>query len=70
MEYAGSCQIFEAFSKFLHRLVSQNKDSNNLYHYLEDFFLAGRSHTNECADLMASFSKICSSLSVPIAEKK
>ena len=70
MGYAGSCQIFETFSKFLHWLVSQDQDSNNLDYYLDDFFFVGRPHTNECADLMMSFSTICNSLSVPIADEK
>ena len=54
----------------MHWLVSQDQDSNNLDHYLDDFFFVGRPHTNECADLMASFSKVCNSLSVPIADEK
>jgi hypothetical protein len=70
MGYAGSCQIFETFSKFLHWLVSEDQDSNNLDHYLDDFFFVGRPHTHECADVMASFSKVCNSSSVPIADEK
>jgi hypothetical protein len=54
----------------LHWLVSQDQDSNNLDHYLDDFFFVGRPHTHERADVMASFSKICNSVSVPIADDK
>ena len=70
MGYGGSCQIFETFSKCLHWLLSQDQDSNSLDHYLDDFFFVGRLHTHECADVMASFSNICNSVSVPIADDK
>jgi hypothetical protein len=42
----------------------------DFFYYLDDFFFVGRPHTHECADVMASFSKICNSVSVPIADDK
>lgn len=65
-----SCFTFECFSKFLHHLTSEDAHSNNLDHYLDDFFFAGRQNTTECHDLMESFTRVCKRLNVPIAEEK
>ena len=70
MGYSGSCQIFEKFSTFLQWLISQDQNSLNLDHYLDDFFFCGRPQTSECEDLMSSFSKMCSMLGVPVADEK
>ena len=65
-----SCSTFEKFSTFLHWAVSDEAKSDNLDHYLDDFFFAGSADSNDCKEIMEAFSKVCSRLGVPIAEEK
>jgi hypothetical protein len=41
-----------------------------LDHYLDDFFFAGESFTQNCAKLMETFVEVCKELGVPLAEDK
>jgi hypothetical protein len=45
-----SCSKFEKFSTFLHWLTTtKESNSENLDHYLDDFFFAGKAHTKRSA---------------------
>lgn len=46
------------------------KSRSNAIHYLDDFLLAGRSTTTDCAKLMSCFCSICKDLRVPLAQEK
>jgi hypothetical protein len=45
--------------------ISANDD-----HYLDDFFFAGESNTDNCKRLMKTFDHVCERLGVPIAKEK
>ena len=66
-----SCSKFENFSTFLHWLTTtKESNSENLDHYLDDFFFAGKANSNDCQSLMTTFINICKKLQVPIADEK
>lgn len=65
-----SCSTFETFSTFLHWLTTKESNSENLDHYLDDFFFAGTANSNDCQSLMTTFVNICNKLQVPIADEK
>ncbi|KAJ8307566.1 hypothetical protein KUTeg_015650 [Tegillarca granosa] len=43
-----SCSLFEKFSTFLEWEYKKRSNCDNLKHYLDDFFLAGKPNTNQC----------------------
>ena len=45
-------------------------NSQDLDHYLDDFFFVGKPGTNDCQILMGTFYSICKRLNVPVAEEK
>jgi hypothetical protein len=53
-----SCSTFDFFSTFIHWLVNQEHCSQNLDHYLDDFFFAGESNTDNCKRLMKTFDHV------------
>jgi hypothetical protein len=59
-----------AFSTFLNWLTTKESHSENLDHYLDDFFFAGKANSNDCQSLMTAFVNICNKLRVPIADEK
>ena len=65
-----SCSTFEKFSSFLDWKARQMANSENLDHYLDDFFFGGKKNTNDCQFLMDTFQTLCSKLGVPIADDK
>ena len=65
-----SCSTFEKNSTFLHWLTTKESNSENLDHYLDDFFFAGKANSNDCQSLMTTFINICKKLQVPIADEK
>lgn len=65
-----SCALFEKFSTFLQFLVSYFTKKDSLDHYLDDFIFSGPSNSNQCSDLVYTFSRMCSLLGVPLAEEK
>jgi hypothetical protein len=65
-----SCALFEKFSTFLQWLVRYFAEKDSLDHYLDDFIFAGPNGTNNCSDLVSTFSKVCGLLGVPIANEK
>lgn len=65
-----SCSKFEKFSTFLEWALKQQAKSNDVVHYLDDFLVAGRKGTQDCANLMSIFSFICLELGVPLAHEK
>jgi hypothetical protein len=62
--------IFEKFSTALQFAVSKHGKSNNLDHYLDDFFFAGKSSTNDCLELMSAFEYVCNDIRIPINKNK
>lgn len=65
-----SCATFEKFSTFLHWAVTRETNTENLDHYLDDFFFAGEANKNDCKLLMTAFANVCLRLGVPIADEK
>ena len=65
-----SCSLFEKFSTFLDWLVKDLAKINSMDHYLDDFIFVGVYNSNQCRELVSTFSKVCSELGVPIAEEK
>lgn len=65
-----SCTKFEKFSTFLEWALKQQVKSNDVVHYLDDFLVAGRKGTQDCANLMSILSFICLELGVPLAHEK
>ncbi|VDI42631.1 Hypothetical predicted protein [Mytilus galloprovincialis] len=54
-----SCAIFEKFSTFLHWVLKSKSGSNNIDHYLDDFYFGGKSDSDECEQLMFQYDEIC-----------
>ena len=65
-----SCNLFNRFADFLEFMVKRKSHSNNLMHYLDDFFGGGKPKTDECLQLMEFFSQCMCQLNVPLAEEK
>lgn len=65
-----SCATFEQFSTFLQCAVTHETNTDNLDHYLDDFFFAGEATKNDWKNLMTVFANVCLRLGVPIADEK
>ena len=65
-----TCECWQCLAKFLNWLVSRRTGSDNIDHYLDDFFFAGESYPDKCQLLMLEFSDMCKELGAPIAQKK
>lgn len=65
-----SCSLFEKFSTFLEWVVKQRCNSEDLLHYLDDFFFGSEKDSNHCLELMQVFEQLCGELGVPIASEK
>lgn len=65
-----SCSIFEKFSTFLEFCVKNKAQLRWIIHYLDDFLMAGRRNTNECAHMLGVFKDCLHALGVPIADDK
>ena len=70
MGLSKSCAYFEKFSSFVEWAVKHDSNSQDLDHYLDDFFFVGKPGTNDCLILMGTFYSICKRLNVPVAEEK
>ena len=64
--------VAQHLKNFLHFCTGLQRESNseNLDHYLDDFFFAGKANSNDCQSLMTTFINICKKLQVPIADVK
>lgn len=69
MGLSESCAYFEKLSTFIEHAVKSETGSNDIDHYLDDFYFAGKD-TNACEYLMKTFKQICCQLKIPIAEEK
>lgn len=47
MGLTQSCSYFETFSSFLEWAIKKESNSENIDHYLDDFFFAGQSGTED-----------------------
>ena len=65
-----SCSTFENFSTFLQFELKRRTTSQNIDHYLDDFFFAGSPSSNSCQYLMDLFTELCNEVGVPIADDK
>lgn len=65
-----SCRCWESLASFLNWLTKKRAGSENIDHYLDDFFFAGPPHSSHCSELMLEFSKLCQELMIPIAQEK
>lgn len=65
-----SCATFEQFSTFLQWAVTHETNTDNLDHYLDDFFFTGEATKNDWKNLMTVFANVCLRLGVPIADEK
>ena len=54
----------------MHWLTTKESNSENLDHYLDDFFFAGKAYSNDCQSLITTFVNICNKLQVPFADEK
>ena len=70
MGLSQSCNYFEKFSTFLEWAVKSESNSQDIDHYLDDFFFVGAAGTSDCEVLMKTFSNVCTNLNVPIAVEK
>ena len=64
-----SCAVFERFSTFLQACCTRVAGTQNILHYLDDFFFVGQSAA-ECEHMMRCFMAICERFGVPIAHDK
>ena len=65
-----SCVTFERFSTFLEYCARKVAKSDNILHYLDDFFFAGCADSSDCARALRSFQVICKKFGVPLASDK
>lgn len=69
MGCSESCSYFEKFSTFIEWVVKHETNSEDIDHYLDDFYFAAINE-NSCKYLMSTFRNVCGRLNVPIAEEK
>ena len=69
MGCSESCSYFEKFSTFIEWVVKHETNSEDIDHYLDDFYFAAINE-NSCKYLMSTFRNVCKRLNVPIAEEK
>ena len=63
--------VFEKFSTFIQWAVEYESDNKpSILHYLDDFLFGGKSETTQCQETMHTFEQVCTSLGIPIANKK
>lgn len=61
--------IFNCLAEAVEWLARQ-RGITHIHHYLDDFFLAGSPHTDECASYLSSLTSLCNHLGIPLAEEK
>ena len=70
MGLSQSCSYFEIFCSFIDWAVKRESNSENIDHYLDDFFFAGSAGTNDCQVLLDNVFSVCDRLIVPLANEK
>ena len=70
MGRSQSCSYFETFSTFIEWVVKTKSKSDNVDHYLDDFFFVGKAESDECKNLMNCFVDVCNYINVPVAHEK
>ena len=70
MGSSASCAIWEKFARFLHWCLSQQTDSDDILHYLDDFFFGEASTCIKPGLLLSKFQSICYNFGVPLADEK
>ena len=61
--------IFNCLAEALEWLARQG-GITHIHHYLDDFFIAGPPDTNTCAQHLDTFTALCNTLNIPLAEDK
>ena len=54
----------------MHWYTAKRSHSKNILHYLDDFLFVGEVGTNQCANLLKTFTNVCQNWGVPLAEDK
>lgn len=70
MGCSQSCSYFETCSSFIEWTVKSEADSDNVDHYLDDFFFVGESNTKQYQNLMDILVNVCERMGVPLAHEK
>jgi hypothetical protein len=65
-----SCAIWERFATALHWITQSQSCNPHILHYLDDFFFAGPSNSNQCQSTLQLFKDVCSQIGVSIALEK
>ena len=66
---ASSCAIFEVVSSYIHWLTVKDDLTDNLAHYLDDFFMV-HSILASCRKLLSQFSDTCKRIGFPVSKEK
>ena len=70
MGCAISCRLFERFSRALSWIMTHRFQVRAISHILDDFIFVGPPNSNECANDLQMFLKMCEDLNVPIKISK
>ena len=70
MSCSQSCSYFETCSSFIEWTVKSEADSDNVDHYLDDFFFVGESNTNQYQNLMDIFVNVLNGWAYPLHTRK
>lgn len=70
MGFSMSCFYFEAFSSFLHWVVSVVIPQGLILHYLDDFLFLGPRGSSVCMEALQVFFDVCHDFGVPLAQEK
>ena len=70
MGLSTSCVRFEAFSSAIQWAVQQKFPEGTISHLLDDFLIAGPSHSSLCLDTLNYLLDICSDVNIPVKHQK
>ncbi|XP_070537677.1 uncharacterized protein [Ptychodera flava] len=62
--------LFNLIADAIHWIISRRADTEDLLHYLDDYFGAGPPHTDKCQQLLNTMVSVCHDLGVPTAPEK
>ena len=65
----SSAKLFNAVADALEWIIRE-RGVHHITHYLDDFVVLGGPASSECADSLATMTRACADLSVPLAEEK
>ena len=65
----SSAKLFNAVADALEWIIRE-RGVHHIAHYLDDFVVLGSPASSECADSLATMTRACADLGVPLAEEK